>query len=185
MTVKPISTTAIEKATGRSFEEWCRGLDEAGARMARHKEIVALVQSLAPVSGWWAQSVAVAYEQARGKRLPGQGEDGRFTAAAARIFSTAPETVFAAWMEIVANRHELAGRRLARPATTSRTAKRLYWRCRFEDGSRLTLAIEPRPGGRSQASFEHARLAAAAELTPAKAEGQALFEALARRVVDV
>jgi hypothetical protein len=183
--MKTIGIAAIEKATVRGFEEWCRDLDDAGARRMRHKEIVALVQSLAPVSGWWAQAVAVAYEQATGKRAPGQAEDGHFTASAARMLAGGPEAVFAAWMEIVANRGELGGRRMARPASISRTAKRLYWRCRFEDGSRLTLAIEPRPGGRAQASFEHARLATAAELKLARAEGRALLDALARRIADV
>ena len=42
-----------------------------------HKEFVALIPGPGQMSnGWWQQSVAVGYEQARGLRVVGQASDG-------------------------------------------------------------------------------------------------------------
>ena len=68
-----VSSDAVSKATGRGWAEWLELLDGLGAREMSHKEIVALVAGPGEeTNGWWQQTVAVGYEQARGLRVVGQ-----------------------------------------------------------------------------------------------------------------
>ena len=68
-----VSAEAVAKATGRDWDAWLEFLDGLGAREMSHKEIVALVAGPGELSnGWWQQSVAVGYEQARELRVVGQ-----------------------------------------------------------------------------------------------------------------
>jgi hypothetical protein len=180
--VKAINIAAIEKATGRDWPEWCATLDRAKANDLPHGDIVKVIETEGPISGGWAQSVAVAYEQHIGRRKPGQGSDGRFTASVSRTFSAPPEKVFAAWKKRVADETEFGGRQLAEPATTSRTPKRLYWRCKFADGSRVTIGIEAKPGGKALAAVEHAGLQTSAQIEKAKTLWRKEFDELSQKM---
>ena len=70
-----VSDDAVRAATGHGREHWFRLLDGAGASSWNHTAIARhLTES--GLDAWWAQGVTVAYEQARGLRLPGQQPDG-------------------------------------------------------------------------------------------------------------
>jgi hypothetical protein len=167
--VKAINIAAIETATSSTWPEWCAHLDRAKAMDLPLGEIVKVIEARASISGWWAQSVAVAYEQHIGRRKPGQGSDGRFTASVSRTFSASPDKMFAAWKNLVADETEFGGRQLADPTTTSRTPKRLYWRCKFIDGSRVEIGIEAKPGGKALAALAHEGLRSSEQIEKAKA----------------
>jgi len=78
-----VGDDAVREATGRAPEEWFALLDAAGATGWTH---TAIAHRLAEegVPSWWAQGVAVRYEQARGLRLPGQQADGTFSVSVTR-----------------------------------------------------------------------------------------------------
>ena len=65
--VKPTNTSAITKATNRPWDDWVAALDAAGAREMNHGDIAKQALKLMPEpveqKGWWAQGVAIAYEQ--------------------------------------------------------------------------------------------------------------------------
>ena len=74
-----VSSEAVLAATGRGWDEWVEFLDGLGAAEMSHKEIVALAAGPGGLSsGWWQQSVAVGYEQARGLRVVGQTSGADF-----------------------------------------------------------------------------------------------------------
>ena len=74
-----LSGEAVARATGRDWDAWLELLDGLGAQEMDHKEIVALIAGPGELSsGWWQQSVAVGYEQARGLRVVGQTSAGGF-----------------------------------------------------------------------------------------------------------
>ena len=74
-----ISSEAVAKATGRDWASWLELLDRLGARDLDHKGIVALLAGPGELAnGWWQQTVAVGYGQARGLRVIGQTADGNF-----------------------------------------------------------------------------------------------------------
>ena len=76
-----VGDDAVVAATGRPREEWFAVLDAARAAAATapwpHPQIVAVLVERG-VDDWWAQSITIAYEQARGLRVPGQRADGTF-----------------------------------------------------------------------------------------------------------
>jgi hypothetical protein len=49
-----------------------------GATERKHAEIARWLVTEHEVDSWWAQSVTVGYEQARGMRAPGQQSDGYY-----------------------------------------------------------------------------------------------------------
>jgi uncharacterized protein YndB with AHSA1/START domain len=100
-----ISSESMREATGRSWDEWLRALDDAGAADWSHKEIVAHLAREHPEtgSGWWRQSITVGYEQARGRRVVGETSAGGFQVGVQR---TVPATATEAW-ELITSRPEL------------------------------------------------------------------------------
>src|SRR5699024_12560503 len=66
-----ISNEAVKYATGKEWDEWFSLLDEKDAEKLSHKEIADLLLCggyIEKGNGWWAQSVTVAYEYAKGRR---------------------------------------------------------------------------------------------------------------------
>ena len=90
-----MSDEAVARATGRDWNTWLQFLDHLGAQELSHKDIVALVAGPGRLSnGWWQQSIAVGYEQARGLRVVGQTSAGGFQIGVQR---TLPVPVDMAW----------------------------------------------------------------------------------------
>lgn len=166
--VKPINTDAIAKGTGRPWAEWLSDLTRAKAAALSHGEIARWVEENGGVSGWWAQSIAVAFEQQIGRRVPGQDHRGRFTAAVTRILPGAPEAVRTAWRTMLGAVPKLAGKRLTGAPTESGTAKRLYWRCKLADGTSVVISFEPKPGDKTLMAIAHDGLAGADRIAPAR-----------------
>ena len=110
--IKPASTRAIEEATGASWQEWCAFLDDQGAAQLDHIAIVRKARTFREISGWWAQGVAVAYEQHIGRRKPGQRSDGLFNASVSRTIKALLEPAYASWCNFAASLSEIDGQPL-------------------------------------------------------------------------
>jgi hypothetical protein len=82
---------AVERATGRSWDDWLSWMASIDADQLSHHEIAsALITELdgkVENVGWWAQATAVAYEQYVGRRVPGQRPDGTFQTSVSRSTS--------------------------------------------------------------------------------------------------
>ena len=100
-----VSSESVREATGRDWAEWLEALDEAGAADWQHKAIVAWLarEHGGSTTGWWRQSIAVGYEQARGKRAVGETADAGFQVGVQRTVDT---TVAETW-ELLTSRPEL------------------------------------------------------------------------------
>ena len=86
-----VTDGAVKEATGRDWKVWMRALDAAGASALNHKQLVAHLAREVE-SSWWQQSIAVAYEQARGKRVVGETADTGFQVGVVRTLPmSAPE----------------------------------------------------------------------------------------------
>src|SRR5829696_404166 len=95
---------AVEKATGRGWEDWYAILDAAGAADLGHGAIVAHLEREHPeVSSWWRQSIAVRFERARGKRAVGQTADAGFQVGVQRSLAA---SVHEAW-DLLTSRPDL------------------------------------------------------------------------------
>lgn len=91
--VAGMSDAAVQKATGRTWAEWVRTLDEAGASSKPHREIVSIVNA----GSWWSQMVTVGYERIRGLRDKGQRRGGGYEAGKSRTFQVPLKRLFAAF----------------------------------------------------------------------------------------
>lgn len=176
------NTAAIARATGRPWDAWLEELDGAGAREMDHPQITGLAIARMPESldnpGWWAQGVAVAYEQHHGMRVPGQTSDGMFQASASKTFRGTRDEAWAAWTELVADREEFNGVGLAQAPTTSETPKWRYWRVSLEDGTRVSVGVTPKGDERATVGLEHAKLGSPEEIDRWKPFWKALLAEL-------
>ena len=90
-----VSSKAVATATGRDWDEWVEFLDRHGAQQLSHKDIVALIAAPGGLkNGWWQQSVAVGYGQARGLRVVGQTSGADFQIG---VQKTLPVPADTAW----------------------------------------------------------------------------------------
>jgi len=177
MATRPISTAAIEKGTARSWQDWLAFLGSIGADQLSHKEIAERVAATGDASGWWSQSIAVAYEQQIGRRRPGQRGDGTYQATASRTISGTMDEALVAWTALIGKREAFDGVAVERGPETSGSQDFRYWRCALADGSRVAMSFNDKDGGRAAIGLGHERLA-----SPADAEHWRAFwkELLAR-----
>lgn len=93
-----VSDAAVQRATGKIWDEWFVLLDAWGGTSRSHSEIARHVHEVYGIDGWWAQSVAVGYERARGMRALHERPDG-FSMNASKTFPVPVERLFAAFVE--------------------------------------------------------------------------------------
>ena len=173
--VKPINTQAIEKSTQTRWDDWCAYLDGAGAATLDHNSIVKTARLFKPISGWWAQGVAVAYEQRIGRRKPGQTSDGLFSVSISRTVGGTWEQVHKTWCDFASSLTAIDGQTIVTSPTTSATPKRLYWRCKFEDKSGAIVSMEAKTPSKVLIVVEHSKLLLEAQINERKRSWSALF----------
>lgn len=147
-----IGSEKVTRATGRSREEWFSMLDTAGAVGWTHKQIAAWLVAEHDVDGWWAQSLTVGYEQARGMRQPGQRPDGTFDATVSRTVGMPAEEVFAHVVDDALRQAWLPGWQVA-SARAPRRARLID-----DDGARVAVELTPSAASRTRVAIQHGRL---------------------------
>ncbi|MBX3102215.1 MAG: hypothetical protein KF690_06890 [Bacteroidetes bacterium] len=72
-----ISDAAVEKNTGSTWAQWIAFLNDLGAEVLTHKEIVTVLTREVD-NIWWCQEIALGYQRCIGKRVLGQTADAGF-----------------------------------------------------------------------------------------------------------
>lgn len=147
-----VSSEAVAKATGRTWEEWVAVLDKAGARRLEHKQIADLVATRFDIGPWWCQTVTVGYERVTGKREKHQTPKG-YSISASRTMGASAAAVFAAWRAPAMRRVWLGEPLEVRTATPNRTL-RITW----GDGTSVDVALWRKERNRTQVAVQHSRL---------------------------
>lgn len=93
-----MSDESILRGSGKTWDEWLALLDAWGARDRTHTQIARYVRDDLGVDGWWAQTVTVGYERARGMRAKHQVVGG-FSASVSRTFPIPVERLFPAFVD--------------------------------------------------------------------------------------
>ena len=153
---------AIAKGTGAGWDDWFRILDAWGATKRSHTDIARYLRDDRGVNGWWAQSVTVGYERARGLRAIHETTRG-FEVSISKTIGAPPADVWPAFLEARKRARwlepgELGTRRRAGPIGRSAT---------FDvpsDGTRVAIAIDPRGDDRATVTVTHSGLADAADI---------------------
>jgi hypothetical protein len=158
-----VGDAKVREVTGRAREEWFGILDEAGAHAWSHPEIAAWLAADQGVDRWWSQHLTVAYEQARGIRSPGQGQDGLFEASVSRTVPLGAVDALHALANIVAA--ELEVEPLARNTSARHPTARFHL-----DGGEFVLAgSSPRGDDRSSISLTWGRMPDGSRVADVKA----------------
>jgi hypothetical protein len=151
---KLTSGEAARKATGLSWDEWGEVLDGWGARERSHGEIVKWLMTERGVGSWWAQTVTVEYERARGLRTPGSGRDGLYTVSVSKIVDASVEELFRAVTDPGLREGWLPDGLLTERTTQPHRSARFDW----ADGTtRVNIGFVDK-GTRAQIALAHERL---------------------------
>jgi hypothetical protein len=160
-----VGNDAVAKATGKTWDQWCKLLDADGCATMTHKEIVAVLDSKHRIGPWWQQMVTVGYEQARGLRVKHQKTDG-FSVSRSKTLDVPIALVFAAWSD-----KRKRARWLSDPGFTIRkaTANRSL-RIKWVDGkTNVEVMFYTKGAGKTQVTVQHNRLTSARDATKLKA----------------
>jgi hypothetical protein len=155
----------VAAATGRRWQAWFSVLDRWGARQRKHAEMVAFLMEDHDVPGWWAQSITVWYERARGMRLKHQQADG-FTIYASRTIAVPVEVLFDAFVNPRSRRKWLNdGTMSLRTSQPGHTA-RFDW---GDGATRVSASFEDKGVAKATVAVAHERLPDPDEAEAAKA----------------
>lgn len=155
-----MDTAAIEKATGKSWDDWLGFFDSIGAKNLSHKDIAKKVHE-AGTPGWWSQNVTVAYEQHIGRRVPGQDCNGEFQVSVSKTLEGSMGEVLERWTKLTRGREEFSDIAISRDPTTSSTEKWRHWYCGLADGSRIAVNIYQKSPTKASLGLGHEKLESA------------------------
>lgn len=153
-----ISDEAVAKATGKGWSHWISLLDKKKATEMTHKEIAKFLHEKKGLSGWWAQMVAVGYEQQRAMRVAHQQPEG-FEISKSKTLPISPMKAFKAWNDLKARDSWLGEDITVRKATPAKSM-RITW----SDGkTNVDVNFYDKGEDKCQVSIQHTRLSSAAQ----------------------
>jgi hypothetical protein len=166
-----MSDDAVQKRTGRTWEQWVRMLDEAGAIEMPHRQIAEYVSSLG-TPDWWSQMVTVGYERIRGLREKGQRRGGSYEANKSRTFHVSVTKLFDAVAGLIQEEN-----------MTVRTAKRpKTMRLSTAGGEIVQLYFTPKSGEKSSVAIQHTKLRSKGDVERRKSFWEEQLERLSREL---
>lgn len=163
--VKPrMSDAAVAARTGKSWDEWCRLLDRAGAARMSHQEIAEYLSTEQRVPGWWSQMITVGYEQLRGRRKINETPDG-FQLSVSRTMPLPTARAFTAWTDARRRAAWLGRARLEIRKATPHKTIRITW-----NGGPTSVEVYfyPKAAGRTQVVVQHRKLGRASDVPKMK-----------------
>lgn len=156
MPVQSMSDAGLIAATGRSRADWFNLLDEAGARSWDHAAITRWLGGKHD-DAWWAQGIALSYEQSRNLNEQGVAGEHVFDVTAAKTLPASPGEV---WPYLVDDdeRRRWLDLELRLLSETGRSL-------RFDGGERSRVVFDIAPAAatrsgrpRSTISIQHTRI---------------------------
>ena len=94
----PRNESVLNK-TGKSWSAWFKLMEKWGAAQKGHKQTARYLEAEHGLTAWWAQTITVEYERARGLRQVGQRSGGKFTVSLQRTVTASPEGAFDAFTQ--------------------------------------------------------------------------------------
>lgn len=169
-----MSSEAVAAKTGKTWPEWFRLLDAAGAMEMTHKEIVALLAGEHGLEPWWQQMVTVAYERDRGKRAKHEKPEG-FEVGASKTVAAPLADLDRAWSDASRRARWLADPAFTVRKVTPRKSMRITW---VDGKSHVDVTFYPKGDAKSVVQVQHGKLASAAAAERMKRYWKAQLESL-------
>jgi len=154
-----MSDAAVRAKTGKTWPEWFKILDAAGAKKMNHKQIVAFIKDKYNLGPWWQQMVTVTYEQARGMREKHQKPTG-YEVSASKTITVSLARLYKAWSDKKVRAQWLADADYTIRKATPKKSMRITW----SDGkTSVEVNFYEKGDGKSQVTVQHGKLANATE----------------------
>jgi hypothetical protein len=150
-----ISSKAVQKATGKSWEEWFAVLNELKAAELSHPAIVGKLYSDYGVDEWWAQMITVEFERTIGRREAGQRCDGTYATSASKTLSSNMDTALECRQTLVCRAQDFNGVAFSAQPSINKTDKWRYWRVKLADGARINVNITQKEADKTLLSVQH------------------------------
>jgi uncharacterized protein YndB with AHSA1/START domain len=149
-----MSDETVAAATGKTWSDWFKLLDTAGAKKMTHQGITKHLSEKHGVRPWWTQMLAVTYEQARGLRDKHEKPQG-FEVSISRTMKTSISKAFKAWTDDQIRSQWLSAKLEIRKATANKSL-RITW----EDGkTSVAVAFLAKAKDKTQVVAQHSKLA--------------------------
>jgi uncharacterized protein YndB with AHSA1/START domain len=149
-----VSTDAMVRASGRSHEDWFALLDAWDATERPHAEVARWLRETHGVAGWWAQSITVDYERARGIRARHQMSGG-FTVSANRTVAVNAARLLEAFTEASLREQWLPDATMQQRPTRAALTARFDW---SDPPSRVVVIVLPKGEGKATVNLTHEQL---------------------------
>lgn len=152
--VLPTPDEGVRQATGRGWDDWFALLDAWPATGRGHTEIARWLVNEHGVGGWWAQSLTVGYERARGMRAKHQMATG-FAVTVNRTVSVPIARLRAAFVDADRRRRWLPVATMRKRPGRSDSTARFDWP---EPASRVVVTFIAKDETKTQVTVQHERL---------------------------
>jgi hypothetical protein len=174
-----VSTDAVARRTGKTWDDWFEVLDSAGAATLDQRGVIAILAQKHGIGPWWQQMIAVGYESLRGKSDKPPAADGFRINSSCMLDAPLPR-VFRLWNDAGERARWLADDRFVVRGTTADKSIRARW---GKGTSHVAVSFAEK-SGRTEVSVEHHQIessAAAEQMKAYWAKKLGLLEALAPR----
>jgi hypothetical protein len=159
-----VSTDAVMRRTGKSWDDWFDVLDSAGAQTLDQRGVIAILAQKHGIGPWWQQMIAVGYESLRGKSDKPPAPDG-FQIASSCTLNAPVTRVFRLWNDAGERARWLADDRfVVRGATADKII-----RARWGKGTSHVAVSFSEKSGRTEVSVEHHQIESSAAAEQMKA----------------
>ena len=164
-----MSDRAVQRKTGRTWEEWVAVLEEAKAFEMSHRDIARYLHtSFEEVDSWWAQTVTVGYERIRGLRDVGQRRGGTYDANKSRTYPVGVSALYQMFKDSRKRKRWLSGGWKRVRTSIDDRSLRVDW----EDGTQVNLYFESKGPQKSTVTVQHGKLEKKADVARAKEHWQ-------------
>ncbi|MES1183386.1 MAG: hypothetical protein ABUL60_06195 [Myxococcales bacterium] len=145
-----VSTDAVARRTGKTWDDWFEVLDNAGAATLDQRGIIAILAQKHGIGPWWQQMIAVGYESLRSAAEKPPAVDG-FQISSSCTLDAPLTRVFRLWNDSGERARWLADDRFVVRATTADKVIRARW---GKGTSHVAVSFAEK-AGRTEVSVEH------------------------------
>jgi len=172
-----MSDLAVIARTGKSWDQWFKVLDKAGAAKLGHTGITKLLAETRQVGPWWQQMVTVEYERARGLRAKHETASG-FSVSTSKTFATDVSALYAATADARRRRKWFPAGALK----VSSLTENKYFRASWNGTARLEINFYAKPGGKAQITVQVGKLAKKSDVERERAVWKRALERLKKEL---
>jgi hypothetical protein len=145
-----VSTDAVARRTGKSWDDWFEVLDSAGAAALDQRGVIAILAQKHGIGPWWQQMIAVGYESLRGKSDKPPAADGFQINSSCTLDAPLPR-VFRLWNDAGERARWLADDRFVVRGATADKVIRARW---GKGNSHVSVSFTEK-SGRTEVNVDH------------------------------